>query len=79
MSRVKDTPKHNASDEGREICDLVWSEIGQREMSYANAEKKQGSLMGDAGRLPGGGVAETGSGNFLKILKQRIELCSGHP
>ena len=41
-------------------------EIGQREMSCANAEKKQGSLLGDAGRLPGGGVAETGSGTMSK-------------
>ena len=30
----------------------MWSEIGQREMSCANAEKKQGSLLGEAGRLP---------------------------
>ena len=48
-------------------------EIGQREMSCANAEKKQGSLLGDAGRLPGGGV-RTGSRTMSrKFLKQSME------
>ena len=41
--------------------------------SSANPEKKQGSLLGDAGRLPGGGV-RTGSRTMSrKFLKQSME------
>ena len=45
-----------------------------------NAEKKQGSLLGHAGSLPGGGVSGTGSGAMSRnFFKQRVEGCYKHP
>lgn len=56
-----------------ERCDLVWSGIGQREMSSANPEKKQDSLLEDAGRIPGGGVGTGSRTMSRKFLKQSME------
>ena len=59
---------HNIEDTDldREIPDLVWSGIGQRERGCGNPEEKQGFLLGHPGRLPGGGVAGTVSGSMSR-------------